>query len=80
MWEEKEGKLCKTFIFKDFNEAWEFMSKVAQVIIKVDHHPKWSNVWNKVSFELKTFEGSKTITEKDFELSKAIDKIASTYL
>lgn len=73
MWKEKDNKLTRTFEFKDFTEAFGFMSKVAIVAEKMNHHPNWSNVYNKVSFELTTHDEGNTITEKDRELAKKID-------
>lgn len=76
MWTEKDNKLTKTFEFKDFTEAFGFMAKVAIEAEKMNHHPNWSNVWNKVSFELTTHDAGNTVTEKDRKLAKIIDKLA----
>ncbi len=76
MWTEKDNKLTKTFEFKDFTEAFGFMSKVAIQAEKLNHHPNWSNVWNKVSFELTTHDEGNTITEKDRKLAEIIDALA----
>ena len=76
MWTEKDNKLTKTFEFKDFTEAFGFMSKVAIEAEKMNHHPNWSNVWNKVSFELTTHDAGNTITEKDRKLAEIIDQLA----
>ena len=76
MWTEKDNKLIKTFEFKDFIEAFGFMSKVAIEAEKMNHHPNWSNVWNKVSFELTTHDAGNTITEKDRKLAEIIDRLA----
>ncbi|HEY9116424.1 MAG TPA: 4a-hydroxytetrahydrobiopterin dehydratase [Roseivirga sp.] len=76
MWTEKDNKLTKTFEFKDFTEAFGFMSKVAIEAEKMNHHPNWSNVWNKVSFELTTHDAGNTITEKDRKLAEIIDRLA----
>lgn len=76
MWIEKENKLTKTFEFKDFTEAFGFMTKVAIEAEKMNHHPNWSNVWNKVSFELTTHDAGNTITEKDRKLAEIIDQLA----
>ena len=76
MWQEKDNKLVKTFEFKDFTEAFGFMSKVAIEAEKMDHHPNWSNVWNKVSFELTTHDAGNTVTEKDRALAEKIDSLA----
>lgn len=76
MWTEKDNKLTKTFEFKDFIEAFGFMTKVAIEAEKMNHHPNWSNVWNKVSFELTTHDAGNTVTEKDRKLAEIIDKLA----
>lgn len=76
MWTEKDNKLIKTFEFKDFTEAFGFMCKVAIEAEKMNHHPNWSNVWNKVSFELTTHDAGNTVTEKDRKLAAIIDQLA----
>ena len=76
MWKEQDNKLTKTFEFKDFTEAFGFMTKVAIAAEKMNHHPNWSNVWNKVSFELTTHDAGNTITEKDRKLAETIDQLA----
>lgn len=76
MWEERENKLVKTFEFKDFTEAFGFMSKVAIEAEKMNHHPFWTNVWNKVSFELTTHDAGNTITDLDRTLAAKIDELA----
>lgn len=75
MWTEENNKLKKTFVFKDFTEAFGFMAKVAIIAEKMNHHPNWSNVYNKVSFELCTHDAGDTVTEKDHKLAAAIDKL-----
>jgi 4a-hydroxytetrahydrobiopterin dehydratase len=75
MWQEEDDKLIKTFEFKDFTEAFGFMTKVALAAEKMNHHPFWSNVWNTVKIELTTHEADNTVTEKDHELSRIIDSL-----
>ena len=75
MWQEKDNQLKKTFEFKDFQEAFAFMTRVAFLAEKHDHHPNWSNVYNKVEIALTTHDKGNTVTEKDRKLSAAIDKI-----
>ena len=75
MWKEYNNKLKKSFQFKDFSEAFAFMTRVALVAEKLNHHPNWSNVYNKVDIELSTHDANNTITEKDKELAAAIDKL-----
>ena len=65
----------KSFNFKDFTEAFGFMTKVAIVAEKMDHHPFWSNVYNQVSIELSTHDAGNIVTEKDHKLASAIDKL-----
>lgn len=76
MWKEENNKLVKTFTFKDFIEAFGFMSKVAIIAERMNHHPNWSNVYNRVSFELTTHDAGNTITDKDRKLAAAIDALA----
>ncbi len=74
-WKEERDKLTKTFKFKDFNEAFGFMTKVALIAEKMDHHPFWTNVYNTVSFELSTHDAGDKVTEKDHRLARAIDQL-----
>lgn len=76
MWKEENNVLKKSFQFKDFVEAFSFITRVALIAEKMDHHPLWTNVYNKVSFELSTHEAGDTVTNKDRELAKAIDALA----
>ena len=75
MWREENNRLVKTFEFKDFVEAFGFMSSVALIAEKMNHHPNWTNVYNKVSFELNTHDAGNTVTDKDRKLAEAIDKL-----
>ena len=78
MWEERDNALHATFEFKDFVEAFGFMTAVAMLAEKHNHHPEWSNVWNKVNIKLTTHDAGNTVTEKDRKLAQAItDMIAS---
>lgn len=74
-WEIVDNKLVKQFSFKDFVEAWAFMSKVALAAEKVNHHPEWTNVYNKVEIRLCTHDAGNTITDKDRNLAAIIDNI-----
>jgi len=74
-WKIEKNRLKKSFTFKDFKEAFGFMTKVALVAEKMDHHPTWTNVYNKVEFELSTHDAGDTVTEKDHKLAKAIDAL-----
>ncbi|MFO7257069.1 MAG: 4a-hydroxytetrahydrobiopterin dehydratase [Bacteroidota bacterium] len=73
MWIEADNRLKKTFEFRDFTEAFGFMTRVALVAEKMNHHPTWTNTWNKVSFELSTHDAGDVVTEKDHKLAAAID-------
>lgn len=62
-------------MFKDFVGAFGFMTQVAMVAEKMNHHPSWTNLWNKVEMQLSTHDAGDIVTEKDRQLAKAIDKI-----
>lgn len=72
MWQEKDNALYKEFVFRDFAHAFSFMQAVAQVAEEQNHHPKWTNEWNKVEFWLSTHDAGE-ITDKDRALASAID-------
>src|SRR5690349_11704835 len=74
-WQEKDNHLYKKFVFKDFSEAFAFMTRVALAAEKMDHHPRWTNVWNTVEVWLNTHDAGNTITDKDKKLAKAIDTL-----
>jgi 4a-hydroxytetrahydrobiopterin dehydratase len=75
-WVQENNRLKKTFKFKDFVSAFGFMTKVALIAEKMDHHPQWTNLYNTVSFELSTHDAGDVVTEKDQKLAKAIDALA----
>lgn len=75
MWKEDDNKLKKSFTFKDFKEAFAFMTEVAETVDETDHHPFWTNSYNKVTFELNTHDAGDIVTEKDRKLAAAIDEI-----
>lgn len=75
MWKQVENELVKNFEFNDFSEAFAFMTRVALLAEIHNHHPWWSNVYNKVTIKLTTHDAGNTITEKDRNLAKAIDKL-----
>ncbi len=77
MWKEQDNKLSRTFKFKDFSEAFAFMTRVAFLAEQHSHHPNWSNVWNTVNIELTTHDAGNIVTEKDRKLAKAIDSLLS---
>jgi len=71
-WSLEAGKLHKVFTFKDFVEAWSFMSAVALGAEAMGHHPEWCNVWNRVTVDLSTHDAG-GITDLDFDLAKRMD-------
>lgn len=75
MWKEENNSLKKVFTFKDFKEAFAFMTKVALIAEKMDHHPDWSNVYNTVTIKLSTHDAGNTVTERDRKLAHAIDEL-----
>lgn len=75
MWKEENNQLYRQFVFNDFSEAFAFMTRVAIEAEKANHHPLWSNVWNKVEIWLSTHDAGNVVTAKDHALAKAIDKL-----
>jgi 4a-hydroxytetrahydrobiopterin dehydratase len=78
MWDIVNGELTKEFTFSNFIEAFAFMTKVAIIAEKLNHHPTWSNTWNKVNIRLSTHDAGHTITEKDHMLAKEIDALSAS--
>lgn len=75
MWTEEENKLYRKFEFANFSEAFSFMTRVAMEAEKMNHHPLWTNVWNKVEIWLSTHDAGDVVTEKDKKLAERIDKL-----
>ncbi len=75
MWIEENHKLKKNFQFKNFIDAFSFMTRVAILAEKMNHHPNWSNVYNRVTIELSTHDAGNIVTEKDRKLAEAIDAV-----
>ena len=75
MWQEKDNKLYRKFEFKNFSEAFAFMTRVAIEAEKMNHHPLWTNVWNRVEIWLSTHDAGDIVTDKDRKLSSKIDAI-----
>jgi 4a-hydroxytetrahydrobiopterin dehydratase len=75
MWKEEQKKLYRKFEFADFSEAFAFMTRVAMIAEKMDHHPEWKNVWNSVEMWLSTHDAGDIVTDKDRKLAAAIDKL-----
>lgn len=74
-WTLADGKLHREFRFTDFVGAFGFMSRAALVAEKMDHHPEWSNVWNRVVVDLVTHDAG-GVTELDLELARRMDALA----
>nr|WP_255539606.1 4a-hydroxytetrahydrobiopterin dehydratase [Longitalea luteola] len=75
MWQEQDNKLYRKFEFKNFSEAFAFMTRVALEAEKMDHHPLWTNVWNQVEVWLSTHSAGDVVTDKDRQLAKKIDAL-----
>lgn len=75
MWKEENNALYKKFEFNNFSEAFAFMARVAMAAEKANHHPLWTNVYNKVEIWLNTHDAGDIVTDKDRKLSKVIDEI-----
>ena len=74
-WSYREGKLHREFKFANFVEAWGFMSSCALVAEAMNHHPDWSNVWNRVTVDLMTHDAG-GVTKNDLELAKRMSEIS----
>ncbi len=74
-WSIKEGRLHRAFKFSNFVSAFGFMAQVAILAERANHHPEWSNVYNKVFINLTTHE-AKGLTKRDFELAQEINEIS----
>lgn len=76
-WNKVKGQdaISKTYLFKDFNQAFGWMSRVAMLAEKMDHHPEWFNVYNRVEVTLTTHD-ARSVTDKDIKLAKAMDRWA----
>ena len=77
-WQLVQGRdaITKSFKFRDFNEAFGFMTRVALLAEQMNHHPEWSNVWNKVEITLSTHDAG-GLTERDMALAEAIDRVSA---
>lgn len=75
MWQHENNKLHRQFLFGNFSEAFAFMTRVAIEAEKADHHPLWTNVYNKVDIWLSTHDAGDVVTDKDYALAKAIDAL-----
>jgi 4a-hydroxytetrahydrobiopterin dehydratase len=75
MWQEADNKLYRQFKFRNFNEAFAFMTRVALLAEQMNHHPDWQNSYNVVEVWLTTHAAGHTVTEKDRALAAAIDEL-----
>lgn len=80
MWQETKDGLYRHFSFADFEQAFAFMTRVADVAEGVGHHPRWTNQYDKVEIWLSTHSADDKITDKDRDLAAAIDTIASEFI
>jgi 4a-hydroxytetrahydrobiopterin dehydratase len=74
-WAHTNNILCRDFVFTDFSNAFAFMTQVALLAEKADHHPNWSNVYNRVTIELTSHDAGNQVTAKDAALAQAINSI-----
>lgn len=75
MWQEENNKLHRQFKFSNFSEAFAFMTQVAMLAEKQDHHPTWTNTWNTVDIWLYSHDAGNTVTDRDKKLAAAIDNL-----
>ena len=80
MWIEEKNRLQSNFQFRDFPQAFAFMTEVAFAAEKMGHHPTWTNVWNKVDIQLTTHDAGNIVTDKDRTLAELIDRIFERYV
>ena len=76
-YDEARDAISRSFTFPDFSAAFAFMTRVALLAEKQDHHPEWTNVWNRVSVSRSTHDAGNTVTDKDRKLADAMDKVFS---
>ena len=79
MWIKKDDKLNRIYKFKDFVEAFSFMTEVAFHAEKQNHHPDWTNVYNTVTIQLNTHDAGGIVTDKDYALAEMIEGIYKKY-
>lgn len=80
MWKEENNTLTASFKFKDFRQAFAFMTEVAFHAEKMDHHPEWKNVYNTVDITLRTHDAGNTVTDRDHKLAKKIESVSQRYI
>ena len=80
MWKQVKDALVAELVFKTFVDAFAFMTDVAALAEKHDHHPEWSNVYNRVTIRLTTHDAGNQVTDRDRRLAEAIEALASAPL
>lgn len=80
MWKEQDNALVAELVFKDFVDAFAFMTEVAELAERANHHPEWRNVYNQVSIRLTTHDAGNQVTEKDRSLAADIEKLPTARL
>jgi 4a-hydroxytetrahydrobiopterin dehydratase len=75
-WTQEDGAILRSYRFRDFAEAFAFLTRVALHAEKVDHHPEFTSVWNRVDFRLTSHDAG-GVTERDLALAEAIDALAA---
>jgi 4a-hydroxytetrahydrobiopterin dehydratase len=78
MWQEDNNRLTRSFKFADFVTAFSFMTGVALIAEKMNHHPSWTNTYNEVVIHLSTHDAGNVVTELDRKLATVIDKLYDT--
>ena len=79
VWQENNNALTATFTFSDFTEAFAFMTQCALIAEKMNHHPEWSNVYNRVTVKLTTHDAGNTVTEKDRMLAQQMEAVYARF-
>lgn len=74
-WKESNDSLTKTFVFKSFEDAMNWMQKAAKKIDQLNHHPEWTNIYNTIHVKLNTHDAGGIVTEKDHQLASVLDDI-----
>ena len=77
-WQEKDNTLYKSYTFVDFSATFAFMTQIALLAEKQNHHPRWTNTYNKLEIWLNTHDAGDTITDRDWKLARAIDGLSDT--
>jgi 4a-hydroxytetrahydrobiopterin dehydratase len=79
LWKEENNALHGEFRFKDFKQAFAFMTHVAMYVEQANHHPTWTNTWNTVNITLQTHDAGNVVTDKDRDLAAKIDEVYAGY-